>query len=85
MGYDVQNEDVNEMKVMAWVKENCEMDDEMIPILNFEQMAIHFHGHRITIKDGMGDMFFYSTALPTQNGWNLKCPCAQCVDTPASV
>ena len=30
--------------IKNWVKDNCQMDDELVPLLNFEQMAIYFHG-----------------------------------------
>src|SRR5208337_140872 len=36
------NEGVNGMNIKNWVKENCQMDDGLVPLLNFEQMAIYF-------------------------------------------
>ena len=44
------------------------MDDGLIPFLNFEQMAIYFHGERITIKDGIADFIYYCAAFGSGKG-----------------
>ncbi len=46
-------EDKTAYAVKRWVTVKRVMDDGMIPLLDFEQMAIYFHGERITIKDGL--------------------------------
>ncbi len=79
---NLQKEDLIAAMVTQWVMENCQMDDGLIPILNFEQMAIHFHGHRLVIKDGMADSLLYCLRLNSGGSYNLKCPCLKCVDIP---
>jgi hypothetical protein len=65
--------------VKSWVRRHCVMDDGLVPFLNFEQMAIHFHGERITIKDGVAGFIHYSAAIENGKGAiNLACPCANC-------
>ena len=66
--------------VKQWVTENCQMDDGLIPVLNFEQMAIYFHGCRIAIKDGISDFINYCACLNCGGGYNLGCACQQCAD-----
>ena len=69
-------------EVMRWVSENCQMDDGLIPFLNFEQMAIYFHGHRITIKDGVSEFIHYCAALEMRGAaFNIRCPCPTCSPT----
>ncbi len=64
---------------LRWVTENCLMDDGLIPFLNFEQMAIYFHGQRIAIKDGVAGFIHYCAALKNAKGAiNLRCPCPKC-------
>ena len=65
--------------VKQWVLMNCQMDDGLIPLLNFEQMAIFFPGHRFVIKDGVADSIHYCSRLNSKGGYNLKCPCPECV------
>src|SRR5208337_5111443 len=77
------NEGVNGMNIKNWVKENCQMDDGLVPLLNFEQMAIYFHGHRFTIKDGVSDSFLYCFAENCAISYNLQCPCPRCVEAAA--
>jgi hypothetical protein len=73
-------EDKTGFVVKRWVRDNCVMDDELIPLLNFEQMAIYFHGERITIKDGVADFLYYSAAFNSGKGAiNLPCRCAACL------
>jgi hypothetical protein len=65
--------------VKEWARKNCMMDDGLIPFLNFEQMAIYFHGERITIKDGVADFLDYCSAINNGTGAiNLPCRCAVC-------
>jgi hypothetical protein len=65
--------------VKRWVRDNCLMDDGLIPFLNFDQMAIYFHGERISLKDGIAASIFYSAAFNSGKGAvNLRCPCRQC-------
>ena len=55
--------------VKQWATQNCMMDDGLIPLLNFEQMAINFHGERITIKDGVASFIYYcDLPLETRRG-----------------
>jgi hypothetical protein len=69
--------------VKRWVSENCKVVGGLIPLLNFEQMALHFHGQRITIKDGIGDSFIYCAAFGCGKGAvNLSCDCAVCLRGP---
>jgi hypothetical protein len=55
------------------------MDDGLIPFLNFEQMAIYFHGKRISIKDGIAG-FINCCAFfgPAKGAVNLPCRCVAC-------
>ncbi len=56
------------------------MDDGLIPFLNFEQMAIYFHGMRHTIKHGISDSIDYCAMFRNAAGAvNLRCPCAACM------
>jgi hypothetical protein len=84
----LQKEDLGAEIVRQWVKSNCQMDDGLIPLLNFEQMAIHFHGYRHVIKggveDGAANLFLYCIRLDCKDGHNLKCPCPRCVTIPAT-
>lgn len=65
--------------VKRWVKDNCLMDDGLIPFLNFEQMAIYTHGHRFMIKDGVANFAYYCSAFKNGKGtFNLPCPCPDC-------
>ena len=60
--------------VKGWVKKNCVMDDGLIPLLNFEQMAIHFHGKRFVIKNGIADFIHYCAVFDNLEGAiNLRC------------
>lgn len=61
--------------VKGWAKEHCAMADGLIPFLDFEQMAIHFHGQRFTIKDGVAGSIYYSAAFGNGKGAiNLRVP-----------
>jgi hypothetical protein len=72
-------EDMTAYVVKQWVVENCVMDDGLIPLLDFEQMAIHFHGEQIMIKDGIAGFLYYSAAFENAKGAiNLACHCASC-------
>ena len=63
-----------QLTVKQWVNENCIMDDGLIRLLNFEQMAIYFHGERITIKDGIAGFIHYRSAFKNAAGAiNLSC------------
>jgi len=65
--------------VKRWAKDNCMMDDGLVPILDFEQMAIYFHGERIIIKDGVAEFLRYSAFFGNGKGAvNLPCGCAAC-------
>lgn len=70
-------EDKTGYAVKRWVKENCLMDDGLIPFLNFDQMALYFHGQRFTIKDGVAGFARYCAAFK-QPAFNLSCPCPTC-------
>jgi hypothetical protein len=66
--------------VKHWVKEHCQMDDGLIPFLNFDQMAIYFHGQRFTIKDGVAGFLRYCALFKSAKGAiNISCPCPTCL------
>jgi hypothetical protein len=66
-------------RVKQWVQNNCITDDGLIPLLNFEQMAIYFHGERIAIKDGVAGFLYDSAAFGNSKGAvNVACRCATC-------
>jgi hypothetical protein len=66
--------------VKRWAKEHCVMDDGTIPLLDFEQLAIYFHGQRFMIKDGVADFLYYSAIFGNASGAiNLACQCADCL------
>lgn len=65
-------------EVEKWVKDNCQMDDGLVPILNFEQMSIYFHGRRYTIRDGIADSWYYCLSLDCATAYNLVCSCPRC-------
>jgi hypothetical protein len=54
--------------VRRWVQENCVMDDGLIPVLNFDEMALYFHGTRIKIKDGIANCIDYSACFNNGKG-----------------
>lgn len=65
--------------VKRWTRENCTMDDGLIPFLNVEQMALYFHGQRITVKDGIANSIYYSASFGNKEGAvNLRCQCLTC-------
>lgn len=65
--------------VKRWVASNCMMNDGLIPFLDFEQLAIYFHGQRITIKDGISDLIAYSTSFGNViAAVCLWCSCRSC-------
>lgn len=65
--------------VKRWAERHCAMDDGLIPLLDFEQMAIYHHGERLTIKDGVAGFLYYSAAFNNQKGAiNVRCPCLTC-------
>ena len=65
--------------VKRWAERHCAMDDGLIPLLDFEQMAIYHHGERLTIKDGVAGFLYYSAAFNSQRGAiNVRCPCPIC-------
>jgi hypothetical protein len=69
--------------VKSWARKNCVMDDGLIPFLDFEQMAIYFHGERIVIKNGVADSLFYCSAFENNKGAvNLLCRCQKCLPRP---
>jgi hypothetical protein len=68
------------VQVKNWVKDNCQMDDGLVPLLNFEQMAIYFHGHRLIIKNGMTNLIHYCFAENCATSYNLNCPCPRCTE-----
>jgi hypothetical protein len=45
--------------VVRWARENCLMDDNLVPFLNFEQLAINYHGQRYTIREGVQGSFAF--------------------------
>jgi hypothetical protein len=49
--------------VKAWAQEHCKEEDGLIPLLDFEQMAIYFRGHKITIRNGIGGFLYYSAVF----------------------
>jgi hypothetical protein len=72
-------EDKTGFFVKRWVKDNCVMDDGLIPLLNFEQMAIYFHGEKIIIKDGVANFLHYCCSFKSKKGHiNLPCKCSYC-------
>ena len=67
-------------QVRRWVTTNCQMDDGLIPVLNFQQMAIHFHGKRIVIgDDGVAGSLAYCAAFESKKAAiNIACSCPKC-------
>ncbi|KKM71059.1 hypothetical protein LCGC14_1434450 [marine sediment metagenome] len=65
--------------VKRWAECHCVMDDGLIPLLDFEQMAIYHHGERLMIKNGVAGFLYYNAAFGCQKGAiNVRCPCATC-------
>ena len=80
-----EHDDFVASRVQEWAHQQCRMDDGLIPFLNFEQLAIHLHGHRLVIKDGMGGQFDYCARINSRDSYNLECPCPDCIGTGMSM
>lgn len=75
----LDSEDPIGTHVKCWAKRHCVMDDGLIPLLDFEQMAIYHHGERLTIKNGVAGFLYYCAAFNNQKGAiNIHCPCPTC-------
>jgi hypothetical protein len=70
--------DIVRQHILAWVHKNCLDDEGKIPFLDFRQLAIYFHGQRITIKNSIGNML-YCAVCGCDRAVNLPCPCPACV------
>jgi hypothetical protein len=75
----IHSEDPVGTFVKRWAEQHCVMDDGLIPLLDFEQMAIYHHGERLTIKNGVAGFVYYSAAFSNKKGAiNVQCPCSIC-------
>lgn len=72
-------EDKTAYAVKQWVRESSALADGLIPFINFEEMALNFHGERIAVKDGIGSFAFYNAAFGNKRGAvNIDCRCHDC-------
>jgi len=65
--------------VKRWLKDSNVKAGDTVPFLNFDEMALYFHGRRITIRDGVADFVRYCAGFSGPGGMiNLECGCPAC-------
>lgn len=71
--------------VKRWASQNALDSEGKLPFFNFENMAVYYHGQRVTIRNGIeagGTMLNYSVSLDNARGAiNLACSCPLCIGT----